>query len=194
MNADEFWMILEASAHDGATPDRRLEILRQRLSRAPRRHLLDWAQLLDATRKPADTARLWRAADIIMPGHSGTDGFHDFQMWLVGLGRAAYEAAVADPDTLAAVPAVRRLAAIPYADRTDADLPMWQELEGVAVEIGFDRPDLDGDVRDILFEERAVLVRSGPNPDDLAWFRLKSTDLSRYYPRLWALFGSQWRD
>jgi hypothetical protein len=32
-----------------------------------------------------------------MDGYCGTDSFHYFQMWLVGLGRDSYDAAIADP-------------------------------------------------------------------------------------------------
>jgi hypothetical protein len=48
-----------------------------------------------------------------MDGWCGSDSFHYFQIWLVGLGRDAYDAAIADPDSLATVPDVRRLASLP---------------------------------------------------------------------------------
>lgn len=99
-----------------------------RLGRISRSHLLDFVQLLSATRESANTYRLWRAADIMMDGRCSTDGFHYFQMWLVGLGREAYEAAIADPDSLALVPEVRRLASRPRPWQDD-DYPMWESLE-----------------------------------------------------------------
>jgi len=193
VNQEEFWHLVEASTRAGLLPDQRETFLRERLWRAPRRHLLDFVQLLSTTREPANSYRLWRAADIILDGGCSTDGFHDFQMWLVGLGRAAYDAAIADPDTLAAVPAVQRLASLPRPWQ-DQDYPLWESLEYVACEIGEQRADIDGDIRDVLTEERGFHPRMDPNPDDVEWRRLNPYELSRRYPRLWALFGEHWID
>ncbi|WP_184956716.1 DUF4240 domain-containing protein [Paractinoplanes abujensis] len=63
--------------------------MEHRLARIAREHVFDFAQHLAATREPANTYRLWTAADIIMGGYCSGDAFHYFQMWLVGLGREA---------------------------------------------------------------------------------------------------------
>ena len=193
MIEDEFWYLIEASRRAESARDRREEFLRQRLWRAPRRHLLDFVQLLSATREPANTYRLWRAADIIMSGYCSTDSFHYFQMWLVGLGRDAYDAAIADPDTLAAVPEVQRLATLPRP-WPDDEYPEWDSLEFIACEIGDQRTDIDGDIRDVVTDERGVHLRMDPNPDDLQWCQLDSAAVARQYPRLWDLFGEHWAD
>ncbi|GEN80498.1 DUF4240 domain-containing protein [Actinotalea fermentans] len=49
---------------------------------------------------------LWAAAYLINGGASD-DGFDYFRGWLIAQGRDTFEAAVADPDSLAEVPAVR---------------------------------------------------------------------------------------
>lgn len=193
MTKDEFWYLIEACRAAGPARAQREAFLRSRLSRAPRRHLLDFVQHLSGTREPANTYRLWRAADIIMDGHCSTDSFHYFQMWLVGLGREAYDAAIGDPDTLAAVPEVRRLAALPRP-WPDDDLPDWESLEYVACEIGDQRTDIDGDIRDVLTEERWIDVRMDPHPVDAEWAELDPVEVSRRYPDLWALFGEHWAD
>ncbi len=193
MNVDEFWYLIEKSRQAGPTPGQREEFLRERLWPAPRSHLLDFVQQLSATREPASTYRLWRAADIIMDGRCSTDAFHYFQMWLVGLGRDAYDAAIANPDRLATVPAVRRLAFLPRPWQDD-DYPMWESLEYVACAIGEQRADIDGDIRDVLTEERGVRVRMDPNPDDAEWRLLNSVGVSCRYPHLWELFGEHWID
>lgn len=186
---------MEASAGAGTTRRDREDFLFTRLWRAPRRHLLDFVQLLAATREPANTYRLWNAAQIINRGWCSTDGFHYFQMWLVGQGRAVYEAAIADPDSLAAAPEVRRLAGLAEVTRNE-DLPDWETLEYVASHVGDERTDidLDGDVREVVSDERGVRLRYDPNPDDLEWADLDTAQLALAYPRLWGLFGDHWRE
>ena len=53
---------------------------------------------------------LWAAAYLINAGASD-DGFDYFRGWLIAQGREAFERAVADPDSLADLPAVRAAAA-----------------------------------------------------------------------------------
>lgn len=53
---------------------------------------------------------LWGAAYLINGGASD-DGFDYFRGWLISQGREVFERAVADPDSLAEVPAVRAAAA-----------------------------------------------------------------------------------
>ncbi|MFI6469240.1 DUF4240 domain-containing protein [Streptomyces sp. NPDC050516] len=62
------------------------------------------------------TAPLWAAAYTVNGGCSD-DGFDYFRGWLIAQGREAYEAAVADPDSLAGLAAVREAAVT------------WEELE-----------------------------------------------------------------
>jgi hypothetical protein len=192
VDVDQFWAVVEATGAAGATQSEREDHLREQLRLAPRADLLDFVQQLSATREPANTYRLWRAADIIMSGYCGGDSFHYFQMWLVGLGRETYTAAIADPDSLAGVPEVRRLAGVPQSAWQDEDWPNWEDLEYVACMIGDDRDDIDGDIRDVVADERGVTLRSDPNPDDAEWAMLDAGEVARRYPRLWALFGERW--
>ncbi|GAA2388963.1 DUF4240 domain-containing protein [Dactylosporangium salmoneum] len=193
MDVDDFWTFIELSRQAGPTQHERETFLGERLGRISRSHLLDFVQHLSATREPANTYRLWRAADIIMTGPCSMDSFHYFQMWLVGLGRHAYEAAIDDPDSLADVPEVVRLASLPQPWR-DEDYPDWESLEYVACMVGDQRPDIDGDIRDVVTEERHVRLRMDPNPDDSRWARLSTTEIARRYPRLWTLFGEAWTE
>ncbi|MET3425292.1 hypothetical protein BJ973_004504 [Actinoplanes tereljensis] len=187
MDMNDFWTFIEHS--QGA--DDREAFLAHRLGGIPRSDLLDFVQHLSATREPANTYRLWRAADILMEGRCSTDEFHYFQMWLVGQGRTAYDQAIANPDSLAEVPAIQSLASIPQP-WPDDDYPTWESLEYVACEVGEQRPDIDGDIRDVVTDERHVTLRSDPSPTDVEWARLNPEELALRYPRLWTLFGEHW--
>src|SRR5690349_10589692 len=114
-------------------------------------------------------------------------------MWLVGLGRHIYEAAIDNPDSLAGLPEVRRLGSLPRPWQ-DEDFPEWESLEYVACTVGEHRADVDGDIRYVLTEERNVRLRMDPNPDDVAWTRLSTDEIARRYPRLWTLFGEAWTE
>ncbi|MGK5551976.1 DUF4240 domain-containing protein [Actinomadura kijaniata] len=72
---------------------------------------------------------LWGAAYLINGGASD-DGFDYFRGWLVSQGRAVYDAALADPDSLAAVPAVREAAAAKDRLEDEAILSLaWHAYE-----------------------------------------------------------------
>jgi hypothetical protein len=129
---------------------------------------------------------LWEAADLIGRGELSVDAFQDFRLWLVMLGREAFEAAVAEPDSLAGHPAVRALAA-----EAAAGPPGCFDLAGVAEE-AFDQmtDGLDPDVADLIefpedFNEVARDVAELPAPPD---FRAPE-GLARRLPRLVELFG-----
>lgn len=55
---------------------------------------------LGGLRERANRWDLWGAA-YVMNGGCSDDGFGDFRNWLVGQGRATFEAALADPESLA---------------------------------------------------------------------------------------------
>jgi hypothetical protein len=86
VDVDDFSTFIELSHRAGPKPGDREAFLAHRLSRISRSHVLDFVQHLSATREPANTHRLWRAADVLLEGRCSGDGFHYFQMWLVGLG------------------------------------------------------------------------------------------------------------
>lgn len=88
------------------------------LAAMPLTDILDAQQLLWDLMAESYRTDLWGAAYLINGGASD-DGFDCFRGWLICQGRATYEAVVADPDSLAAVPAVITAA----AEGTD----MWAE-------------------------------------------------------------------
>jgi hypothetical protein len=100
MTEDKFWnLIREAKANCRSAkeiPDQ----LERRLLGGPVEETVDFAAWLHMFLARAHDRRLWAAAWIIAGGLSD-DGFAYFKCWLVAQGKEAYEASVADPDSLA---------------------------------------------------------------------------------------------
>jgi hypothetical protein len=67
-----------------------------------------------------------------MQGCSG-DGFFYFQPWLVGLGHETFERVAGNPDSLAGVPQIHRLADRRRSDWSDDEWPEWERLNYVAL-------------------------------------------------------------
>lgn len=96
--------------------------------------ILAFQLTLDELRVPAGTPQLWEAASVIQGGRCSDDGFWYFQAWLIGLGREAFRRAVTDPDSLADVPEVRRLAGRRPDTWSNAEWPEWEVLDYAAAE------------------------------------------------------------
>ncbi|WP_406044423.1 DUF4240 domain-containing protein [Micromonospora sp. NBC_00898] len=54
--------------------------------------------------------------------------FEDFRMWLIGLGRDAFERVVQEPDRLAELPEVQRLSGRDSGDWSEQEWPAWEML------------------------------------------------------------------
>jgi hypothetical protein len=100
MNRDQFWGFIEsARARSSVEPE---EGLREELSSLSAVQLAKFQQHFDELVDAAYRWDLWGAAYLIGGGCSD-DGFIDFCYGLISLGRAIYEAAIANPDSLVAV-------------------------------------------------------------------------------------------
>ncbi|WP_424639122.1 DUF4240 domain-containing protein [Embleya sp. AB8] len=131
---DDLWRLLDDSREASADPDERLTWLRDHLATRPLPEILRFQVTLGELRRPLDTWVLWTAATRILGGFCSDDSFWYFQPWLLGLGRDAYERVVADPDALADLPEIRRLAKSPRESWPEADWPQWEALNYVAEE------------------------------------------------------------
>lgn len=100
MTEDEFWDHIRATRR--ADPDDHVERLTARLAKLAEDEILDFAHLWRVASTCAYRRELWGAAYLINGGCSD-DGFEYFRDWLILQGRTVYEAAIADPDTLADV-------------------------------------------------------------------------------------------
>jgi hypothetical protein len=133
MDETQFWEIIEAGGRRAAKdPERQLAAIRKRLAKLSPEELVDFHHTFNKKLADANTWNLWGAAYLINGGCSD-DGFHYFRAWLISRGRSVYEAAVADPDSLAGLTDPDRddyefdeLWGVPrevYRERTGEDMP-----------------------------------------------------------------------
>jgi Protein of unknown function (DUF4240) len=141
--------------------------------------ILDWDRIHSELQVESYRWDLWGAASLINGG-CGDDGFDYFRGWLLGQGRAVWEAAVADPDSLADHPQVR-------AHRPDRESRFYFECEdilGVAYEA---YQALTGQV----FTPEVPGRYPWPGFPDLGerWDFDDAAEMRARYPRLWAPCG-----
>jgi hypothetical protein len=103
MNQDQFWdIIARACRSDLRKADEWADNLEKELRRLAPDEIIEWNHLFDRLAFRARTVDLWGAAFTINGGASD-DGFYYFRCWLIGMGKDVYEAAAANPDSLADV-------------------------------------------------------------------------------------------
>jgi hypothetical protein len=111
----------------------------------------------------------------VIHGGCSDDGFEYFRRWLVSRGRDVYEAALADPDSLAQLDV-----------RPASGVWEFEAIYYVAKQI-FEEKGGEGDVRDYS-EPEAGLAGPGPSGEP---FEDDKDHLIRRYPRLWRRFGAE---
>jgi hypothetical protein len=129
---------------------------------------------------------LWGAAYLINGGCSN-DGFDYFCGWLLGQGRATWQAALADPDSLASHPQVRARAWQPQ--RLDS---LWCEAMWAVADRAYQAltgQELTVEVAD-LHPWPPELEEDWDAGED--WDFEDAAEMRRRYPRLWALYA--WND
>ncbi len=160
MDLDGFWKLIDAAA--GA--DARRDALAEQLASLSREDLIAFQAHFDRAFDAAYQWPLWGAA-YLMQGGCSDDGFMDFRYGLISLGRSIYEAALAEPDSLAS------LANGEFAD----------ELYGyVALDIYETRFDDDMPRDD---------VPPLGEPEGIVWDFDDSADNRQHLPRLSAKYG-----
>jgi hypothetical protein len=114
VNKQEFWTVIEQARADVGSCD--AEAIAERaaelLAVLSPEQIAAAAQPLWDLMADSYHGDLWAAAYLINGGASD-DGFEYFRGWLITQGREVFERAVADPDSLAGVPAVQAVAAEP---------------------------------------------------------------------------------
>lgn len=82
----------------------------EELEKLPAEEIAAFQHIFDELRARADRDDIANAAVLIEHGFLGDDSFDDFRAGLVALGREAFEAALASPDSLAETAIVREIA------------------------------------------------------------------------------------
>jgi hypothetical protein len=161
-----FWRLVDATrTAAGQDTARQSELLKERLLGLPPRAIVQFAETRRQLDRRAYTWNLLGAASVIEDGCSN-DCFRDFRAYVISLGRAAYERALRNPDSLASI-------------AQDAETGDWENADDVAPDayssvtgndFPFDDSDLEG-----------PLAGTPVEVDD-------SVALSRRYPQLAARF------
>ncbi|MFD8595493.1 DUF4240 domain-containing protein [Kitasatospora sp. NPDC059646] len=184
MNLNGFWELVE-STDPAASAAERADALVERLAQLPLDEVLEFQLRLDEVRAPLDTMATLEIAALVLRGRVSDDGLWYFHAWLIGLGRAAHELAVHDPDALADHPAFRRLAALPYREWTDADFPDWEDVDYCAERAW----EAQTGEEEGLEEALLALDHDSPvnaEPEGPNWTR---AEVAARLPRLTALFA-----
>lgn len=166
MTIDEFWGFIDkARAEGGDSPEARVEALRGLLLGSSAAQLTEFNRHYDEVHALAYRWDLWGAA-YVMNGGCSDDGFHYFRAWLISEGRARFEAALENPESLA-------------------------DVEGEAGD-EFDNESF-GYVALELFEECAdgggEMEQFSSDPESPAGEEWEESELEERFPRLSAKFG-----
>jgi Protein of unknown function (DUF4240) len=155
---------------------RQVELLAARLGDLPLPEVIGFHRLVEEVEAKSFRVELWGAA-LVIDRLGAVDDFWcsedtllGFREWLVEQGRQVYEAAIADPDSLADNPEL------------DDRLPWGKGIWGVAITVyeqrtGEELPGLEGWSGDLVGGEEALHSLWGDKEE-----------LRRRYPRLWARF------
>lgn len=195
MNEDYFWRLIEKSrvldareraSDEEAAQRQQLETLAQLLEHLFVEDLLGYELLIEKLAHQLYSARLWGAAYLLNRGKMvSDDGFHYFCLWVISLGKRAYQNALIDPDTL-------------HEFVSPAQEPYTLYFEKMH-SAGY-----DACLRQVpntthawwveaLMIRRPILPRKHIQPDFELWTTDRKPDVAkakRLYPKLWSLFGS----
>ncbi|OLF07475.1 hypothetical protein BLA60_26440 [Actinophytocola xinjiangensis] len=191
MRTDTFWSLIEKARGDATRAGRPWPAgtavgpaLTQRLTRLRAKRIVEFHRCYERENARADRWDLCAAAYVI-GGYLSDDTFSGFRAGLVGLGRAAFDQAVADADTLADHPMVCAMA----AGHLDRGALESEEIE-FAASTAFEQRA--GDEDDFWEELDALTDEAEPSGEDEWSGRFGSADdLARIparLPRLFALF------
>ena len=110
MDTDEFWQIIDAArAQTGEEWWLVPGLVTDALAQLPLAEIADFAQVQEDLAWAAHREDVRTACRLINAGFGSTDVFVYFRQWLLVQGRTAFEAALADPDTLLDVPGVAEM-------------------------------------------------------------------------------------
>jgi len=188
MDIEAFWALIEDSAAGVADSEERTEKLTEALSRLPVGELVEFDLHLERQRERADTWLMWGAGYLICDSLCSDDGFWYLQTWLIGLGREAFERVVADPDSLADVPAIQQLAGRPTQSWGEDEWPDWELLDYAATEAHERATGEEQDAFQALLGQAGSKGQAAPNPQGERWDFEDAEQNARRLPRITAMF------
>jgi Protein of unknown function (DUF4240) len=100
MTESDFWTLIDEARNKAGNTKAIPVWLEEHLSKQSPSEIMDFGAWLSMFMCRAHDERLWAAAGIVAGGLSN-DGFVYFKCWLIAQGKAVYEAAVSNPDSLA---------------------------------------------------------------------------------------------
>lgn len=186
MTLDDFWALIHRSSTATTSQRERTEWLTGQLARLPAPAIIEFELHLTAQRKRVDTRLMWGAAWNILQGWCSGDSFFYFQPWLVGLGHNAFEQVAGNPDSLAGIPQIRRLAGRPTSAWSDDEWPEWELLNYVAL-YAYRRATGEEDGLDNALESQGLRRICDAAPEDDPWNYDDPDQRHLKLPRLTAL-------
>jgi Protein of unknown function (DUF4240) len=182
MDENQFWVFIEEARRESEGKRKVfLGIVKDHLSTLEADEMIGFQSMINGLKWRAGRADLWGAA-FILNGGCSDDGFDDFRGWLIAQGRAVYEAALENPDSLADI----------VPDDVQGDLNcQFEQMLNVALEPWKIKTGLTiNDFYNQVFERTNEPV---PEFGDLeSWSTDGNADPSKcpaLYPRLWAKLG-----
>ena len=167
MDRTAFWNLIERTRRkSGGEQDRQMDALREELEALAPAEIVDFQTHFDTLRVEAYDWDLWGAAFTIRGGCSD-DGFIDFRSWLIAQGRAVYEAAMED---------VQSLEDFANPDKDDCT---FEEFAYVAADVYEGKTGLD-----------EIPSRAEPEPEEPSGEPWEDEELPKRLPKLWAKFGA----
>lgn len=170
MSDDRFWELVGRTTVHEAESGRRIEALRTALGALTPAEIEGFENAFIRAQQRSYSWDLWGAAYLVNGGASD-DGFEYFRRWLISKGRTVFEAAVADPDSLAGL--------LPPDFEGDAD---FEEFGYVAGDVWAQKTGRD------LSSFPYTGAQPAPEPSGEP-FDEDAEHLARRYPKLWARFG-----
>ena len=161
MTSDQFWSLVEGLPTEDAE-----QALEQRLDKLSPEDLIAFDQHFTEQFFRAYDWQLWNAAYIINGGCSD-DSFMDFRYGLISRGRAVFEAALKDPETLATV--VKKGEDLRNQAFASVALDVYERKTGTAM------------------PGRGIQHPRQPSGED--WDPDNKELCAKHLPKLWAKFG-----
>jgi len=132
LSKEQFWEIIDYARETAGGWKDMLEPLVDTLSQLDTPNIIRWKQIFDEYQNLAYKEKLWAAATF-MNGGCSDDGFMDFRGWLTAQGKDVFLKALENPDTLAQLEAVQKLAAESHGLKymPDKGFENWAYFENV---------------------------------------------------------------